>query len=86
MELNVAELKVNQSIHVRDIKLENVKFLDSETGAVVGVIPPTVEKEATPAVPGEAAAEPEVIAKGKKVEEEGAAPAAGAAPAEKEKK
>ncbi|MFA5832855.1 MAG: 50S ribosomal protein L25 [Bacteroidota bacterium] len=87
IELNVAELGMNDSIHVRDIKIENVKILDNESAAVVAVVPPTIIKEETPvagavdatAVAGAAttvAAEPEVIAKGKKpVEGETAAPA-----------
>ncbi len=84
--LNVADLEMNDSIHVRDIKIENVKVLDNESAAVVAVVPPTVIKEETPAAgavveaegaEGAAApAEPEVIAKGKKpAEGEAAAPA-----------
>lgn len=86
IELNVAELEMNDSIHVRDIKIDNVKILDNESAAVVAVVPPTVIKEETPAegvavegAVGEegavAAAEPEVIAKGKKPVE-GETPAA----------
>ncbi len=70
IEVNPEELKINHFIHVSDIKLENVKILDDADLAIVGVIPPTVEKEATPGTETEAAAaEPEVIGKGKKVEE-----------------
>jgi len=78
IEVNVAELKINQFVHVRDIKLENITLLDSESGTIVGVVPPTVEKEVVAATPEEAA-EPEVITKGKKPEEgeEGAAAAPG---------
>ncbi|MFA6456193.1 MAG: 50S ribosomal protein L25 [Bacteroidota bacterium] len=89
IELNVAELGMNDSIHVRDIKIENVTILDNESAAVVAVVPPTIIKEETPAVPGAAdataaaattaPAEPEVIAKGKKPAEGEAA----AAPAKK---
>jgi large subunit ribosomal protein L25 len=84
IELNVAELGMNDSIHIRDIKIDNVKVLDNESAAVVAVVPPTVIKEevapgATPeaaAAATTAAAEPEVIAKGKKpAEGEAAAPA-----------
>lgn len=83
IELNVAELGMNDSIHVRDIKIENVKVLDNESAAVVAVVPPTVVKEeaavaATPeagAAAVAAPAEPEVIAKGKKPVEGEAAPA-----------
>lgn len=84
IELNVAELGMNDSIHIRDIKIENVKVLDNESAAVVAVVPPTVVKEEVPgaavgapeAAAGAAAtAEPEVIAKGKKPAEGEAAPA-----------
>lgn len=86
IELEVSGLKMNDSIHVRDIKLENVRIIDNESAAVVAVVPPTIIKEETPAAAGEAAAaaapaEPEVIAKGKKPAEGEAAPAA--APAKK---
>ncbi len=93
IEVNAEELKINHFIHVGDVKIENVKILEDEDTTIVGVIPPTVEKEETPAaVAPEEAVEPEVIAKGKKVEEgaEGEAPApekkAEAAPAKEEKK
>jgi large subunit ribosomal protein L25 len=90
IELDVTELGMNDSIHVRDIKIDNVRILDNAASAVVAVVPPTVIKEETPAVPGATAdaaavpgavapAEPEVIAKGKKPVEGEAA----AAPAKK---
>lgn len=88
IELNVAELGMNDSIHVRDIKIENVTILDNESAAIVAVVPPTVIKEegaaagaAAPEAGAAAAApaEPEVIAKGKKPAEGEAA----AAPAKK---
>lgn len=88
IELDVTDLGMNDSIHVRDIKIENVKVLDNESAAVVAVVPPTVIKEEVPAAgaPDAAAAaavaapaEPEVIAKGKKPAEGEAA----AAPAKK---
>jgi large subunit ribosomal protein L25 len=83
--LDISDLGMNDSIHVRDIKIENVRVLDNAASAVVAVVPPTVVKEEVAAVPGvtpEAvagavvtAAEPEVIAKGKKPVEGEAAPA-----------
>lgn len=74
IELDVTELKMNDSIHVRDIVLQNARVVDNEASTVVAVVPPTVVKEETPAAgaapeAGAAAAapaEPEVIAKGKK--------------------
>ncbi|HOV98678.1 MAG TPA: 50S ribosomal protein L25 [Bacteroidota bacterium] len=71
IEIDVSALEINKAVHVKDITIPNVKILESESSTIVAVIPPTVEKEETPAVePTEAApAEPEVIAKGKKAEE-----------------
>jgi large subunit ribosomal protein L25 len=82
IELEVSGLKMNDSIHIKDIKLENARILDNEAGTVVAVVPPTIVKEETPAVAADAAAaatpaEPEVIAKGKKPVE-GEEPAKGA--------
>jgi len=70
IEVNAGELKINEFIHVRDIKLADVTIMANEEDTILGVIPPTVEKEVTPE-PGveEEAAEPELIAKGKKPEE-----------------
>ena len=73
IEVNAENLKINQFIHVRDLKIENVTVLENESGSIVGIVPPTVEKVVEPGVVvAEEAAEPEVIAKGKKPEEEGA--------------
>ncbi len=88
VEIDVTELGMNDSIHVRDIKIENVEILDNESSTIVAVVPPTIVKEEVPADQAAAAAapttaEPEVIAKGKKpVEgEEAAKPGAAAKPA-----
>jgi large subunit ribosomal protein L25 len=82
IEINVATLGINKSIHVADIKVPNVTIVENAKTAVVAVVPPVVEKVAEVAATEVAAApaEPEVIGKGKKPEEgeEGAAPAAGA--------
>lgn len=92
IEINVGELEMNRSVHVSDLNIPNVTILENMDAAVVGVIPPTVVKEAEPGVaPVEEPTEPEVVGKGKKVEEgeEGAeapAPAkAEAKPAKEEK-
>ncbi len=92
IEINVANLEMNRSVHVSDLNIANVTILENMEAAVVGVIPPTVVKEAEPeAAPVEELKEPEVLGKGKKVEEgeegEAAAPAkAEAKPAAKEEK
>ena len=79
IEIDVANLEMNRAIHVRDLTIPNVTMLENTDAAVVGVIPPTIVKEPEPGVvaPGEEVTEPEVVGKGKKVEEgeEGAEPA-----------
>jgi len=72
IEIDATELKINSFVHVSDLKLGNTTILEHATTAIIGVVPPTIEKEETPATVAEEAVEPEVIAKGKKVEEEGA--------------
>lgn len=70
IDINAEKLTINEFIHVGDLKVENITVLANEDDTILGVIPPTVEKEPTPEVPvEEEAAEPEVIAKGKKPEE-----------------
>lgn len=91
IEVDASEIKINHFVHVRDLKLENITFLDNENNTIVGVIPPTVEKEETAAVAVTESAEPEVIGKGKKVEEGAEAEAPSAekkpeTPAKEEKK
>lgn len=86
VELEVSDLAMNDSIHVRDIKIDNVTILDNESSTIVAVVPPTVVKEEVPAeqaaaVP--ATAEPEVITKGKKPAEGEEAAKPAAAPAKK---
>jgi len=71
IDIDGSEMKINQFVHVSDLKLNNVTVLEHPTTAVVGIVPPTVEKETIPGAGGEEAAEPEVIAKGKKPDEEG---------------
>ncbi|MCX6136897.1 MAG: 50S ribosomal protein L25 [Ignavibacteriales bacterium] len=73
IEINVAELEINDSVHIKDIAVENVHLLDNPANTIVAVVPPTVLKEEVPAdaavVAAATAAEPEVIGKGKKPEE-----------------
>ncbi len=76
VEIDITELGINHSVHVRDLNLKNVTVLESADTAVVGVLPPTLVKEAEVVAPTEEAAkEPEVVGKGKKPEE-GEAPEA----------
>ena len=80
--IDVANLAINKSIHVSELSVPNVKILEDGRTTVVAVVPPVVEKvpevvapDATAVAAAAAPAEPEVIAKGKKPEEEGEKPA-----------
>ncbi|HEY9165272.1 MAG TPA: 50S ribosomal protein L25 [Candidatus Kryptonia bacterium] len=87
ISVNVEELGITDSIHVKDLKIEGVKVLDNPESAIVTVVPPPTIKEETPeavAAVTEEPTEPEVIGKTKKAEEEGEAEEA-EAPKEKEK-
>jgi len=83
IEINVSELAINHSIHVGDLKIDNIRILTHAEDAIVLVLPPVVEKTETTTATEETA-EPEVIGKGKK-EEEGAAEATPAKAPAKEK-
>lgn len=69
IDVEISNLLMNDSIKVGDLKIENVKILNDENASIVAVVPPTVEKEAAPETTEEPA-EPEVISKSKKEEEE----------------
>ncbi|HET6360825.1 MAG TPA: 50S ribosomal protein L25/general stress protein Ctc [Gemmatimonadota bacterium] len=68
IELEVSHLDIGDSIHVSDIHLPNVEILTDLDRAVVAVLAPTVIE--VEEVAEEAPAEPEVIGRGKEVEEE----------------
>ncbi len=89
-EVDVTELMIGSAIRVSELKpKDGVRILAAPEAVIAHVV--GIKEEVAPAaeavaVPGAAAAEPEVVKKGKK-EEEGAAPAGDkAAPAEKGKK
>jgi len=71
LEVSIEHLAIGDSIHVRDLKFENLEILENENTTVVAVIPPIVEKAAEAVVTVEAeVTEPEIVgAKGKKAEE-----------------
>lgn len=80
IEVDVANLKIGDSLHVKDISLpQGVKVLHDPEAAVLAVVVPTKEAAAPAAeeaVAGETKAEPEVI-KEKKEKPEGVALAGG---------
>lgn len=63
IDVNIADLKLGESILIKDIKIENVKFNEVETVAVASVVTPRVAADTE----ASAIAEPEVVGKkGKK--------------------
>lgn len=62
LTIAIDSLNLGDSIHVRDLKFDNVEVLNAPDAVVVAVVAPRAEKET--AEEG-AATEPEVIAKGK---------------------
>jgi large subunit ribosomal protein L25 len=73
IDVDVSALKIGDSLHVRDLKSilpAEAEILDDEDLTVAAVVPPRAE-EPVAAVATPTSAEPEVITKGKKDEEEG---------------
>jgi large subunit ribosomal protein L25 len=85
---DVSHLNIGDSVHARDASVPDVTILTDPDATIATVVPPTVMEEKAPeegvVTEAAAAAEPEVIAKGKK-EEEGEAADAKAGDKEKEK-
>jgi large subunit ribosomal protein L25 len=75
LEVDVTELNIGDSIHVRELEYENVKILTNEEATVVSVAQPRLEEEEEEEVDVDVdvdedeIAEPEVISKGKTEEE-----------------
>jgi len=81
IEVSIADLKINESVHVRDIKApEGVRILTDDDSTVATIQPPISDAKLEAmlsAAPAAEAGEPEVVGKKK----EGEAEAAAAAPA-----
>ena len=71
IEINISNLKLGDSIHISDLNLTNVEFLNPAESIIVAVAHPKVEKEplAEEAIAQEKT-EPEVIGKGKSEDKE----------------
>ncbi|MEW6103689.1 MAG: 50S ribosomal protein L25 [bacterium] len=68
IDVNVEGLKIGDMLHIKDLKeYEEIEILEDKEKIIFSVIPPKVEAEAEVK---EELAEPEVIKKGKKEEEE----------------
>lgn len=72
ISINISELSLGNSVHVRDLNFDKVKFLHTDDQIIVSVVMPRAVVEPTPVevVPSEEKLEPEVITKGKQTEEE----------------
>jgi large subunit ribosomal protein L25 len=72
ISIDISDLAIGDSVHVKDITLAEIEILESEETTIVGVIPPTVMKEPEPVVEGivEEPTEPELVGRGKKEDEE----------------
>lgn len=76
IEVDVSGLEMNDAIHVRDLKIENVTIEDEPDETVCSVVPPRIEEEPAVEEEGEIeeeleeAAEPEVITAKKSEDEE----------------
>lgn len=66
--IEVAGLKINEAVHVRDIAVDKIKILADPDSVVLAVLPPRLE-EVPVAAPVEEVAEPEVIGRARKEEE-----------------
>lgn len=73
VDIDVSELRIGDSVHVRDVSLPDVKIMNDSELVICAVTPPTVVDlpEAGEAAEGEA--EPEVIGEGGEEDEEAAA-------------
>jgi len=70
LEVEISELGIGDSIFVKDLEFENIKFITPEDAVIVSVTAPKAEvEETTEDVTEEGTAEPEVISKGKSEEE-----------------
>lgn len=74
IEIDISELAIGDSVHVSELNIENVTFLNPIESIIVSVghqkVVEEVVEETTELVEGEEPTEPEVIGKGKPEEEE----------------
>lgn len=72
ISVDISGLNLNDSIHISDLKYEDIEFIDSSESLIVQVTHAKIKEEAAPVAEAvvEETAEPEVISKGKKEEKE----------------
>jgi large subunit ribosomal protein L25 len=72
ININISNLGVGDSVHVKDLTLEKVKILHNDSVIIVSVVMPRAQVETAAPIEGavDEKMEPEVISKGKQAEEE----------------
>jgi large subunit ribosomal protein L25 len=70
IDMDVSALKIGDSIHVQDIKLEKVRILSDANLTIATVVPPVVEEKVVEAVAPEVAEGAEVKEKEEEEEKE----------------
>lgn len=71
IDVDVSKLKIGDSIHVKDLNIPSLRFVSNPEATIVSVIHKALHKEVeVSGIETEEKAEPEVIQKGKKTEEE----------------
>ena len=71
IEVNISNLKLGDSIHISDLKLTDVEFLNPDESIIVAIAHPKVDKEPlAEEVTDQEKTEPEVIGKGKSEDKE----------------
>ncbi len=73
IDVDVSDLKIGDSLHVKDIKFENARVLTNPEATIITIVPPALHREVEVTEEMEAEeklAEPEVIKKGKQTKEE----------------
>lgn len=66
--VDIANLKIGESVHVRDLKVEDIEILNAPDSVIVNISSPKGAKEVE-AIATDEIKEPEVISKGKEKEE-----------------
>jgi large subunit ribosomal protein L25 len=70
IDIDVSELGIGDAIYVKDLELEDIKFLNNDESIIVSVVPPKAEEvEEDEDADSDAPVQPEVISKGKTEEE-----------------
>jgi len=70
IDVDVSSLKIGDSIHIQDVKVERAKILSDTNYTIATVVPPVVEEKVAAEVVPEAVAEAELKEEGEEGEEE----------------